>query len=645
MEDSSSSATYKFRDYVLDLDRGTLTRRGTEVPLRPKSFGALRYLVENRGKLVSRDELIEATWGHLHVSDSSLSQCLRDIRAALDDQEQTLIHTIPRRGYRFESPEDHGEVDAAEERPGRNAGRFPRTVGIALTFLLAGAVSFLALRGSLAPYDPAESAAAYASPISIAVLPLLDLSPDGNLAYLADGLAEEILNSLAQSDELRVIARTSSFAFRGENVNLESIARELEVDLVLEGSVRRSGDVVRVTTQLIDTNSQAHLWSRTYDHALSNLFILQSEVAQDVAAALDMQIQLTRQGDQTIPGAEAYEAFLLGTNALRREDPLSMEHACEILERATELAPEFAAAWSKLSDCYRRLAYRGKGDSEALFSAYLESVDRALTLDPNLPEADYLDALRLRFLGNDQEFQQAIAKGLESPHQSPLFLGLAMGDASDYGQFEAAAILGERVLRLDPLSMLGRNNLGYAYIAAGRHEEAMMQFEKLRSINPASDDWHMGKTIALIQLARYEEAGSLASDLSNPLERTLLQAIALWGQGENAQAAELIENNKTGDELDQLSTRAQWYAFTGQTDQALETLETISKQYKVECRGPSNTLCVRIGNIWWAPFLAGIRHMPRARAWISAYAPGYELRTEQRKTLYKPVIQAQQGSG
>lgn len=645
MEDSKASAKYRFQDFVLDVDRGTLTRDGAEVSLRPKAFAVLQHLVQNSGKLVSRHALIEAAWGHPHVTDSSLSQCLRDIRAALDDQEQALVHTIPRRGYRFDLPEDSADsaANGAVGHGGEN--RFPRVLPIVLALVLLAGLTYLTLKENPGQEPPSADQAAFPSPASIAVLPLLDLSPEGNLGYLADGLAEEILNSLAQSEDLRVIARTSSFAFRGEDVDLDTIARKLEVDLVLEGSVRRSQDSIRVTTQLIDTASQAHLWSSTYDHAHSELFVLQTEVARDVAAALDKELQFAHQEKKTTPDAEAYEAFLIGVHALRRADPATMPRACENLDRATHLAPEFAAAWSKLSDCYRRQAFAGGKASEVLFTAYLESAERALALDPHLREADYLNALRLRFLGEDAAFQQAIAEGLESGHNDPQFLGLAMGDASDYDQFEAAVILGERAIRIDPLSAIGRNNLGYAYIGAHRYEDALAQFEKLRSIYPANEDWRVGKTIALILLERYEEAGTYAREISNPSDRQLLHAITFWGQGESDRGAALLENNEGGDELDQLGSMAQWFSFTGQTESALLTLETIREQFKVECRGPNSAVCGRVGIIWGSPFLSNIRHLPQARAWIAAYAPGYESRVEQRKTLYQRVKRSQPESG
>ncbi|HKJ17404.1 MAG TPA: tetratricopeptide repeat protein, partial [Xanthomonadales bacterium] len=276
----------------------------------------------------------------------------------------------------------------------------------------------------------------------------------------------------------------------------------LDVDLVLEGSVRRENKQVRVTTQLIDTRSQAHLWSKTYDYVLEDLFDLQTDVAGDVFLTLRSKSETDLRKGNVMPGAEAYNAYLVGVHFLNRGDLEALQQASENLQHATRLSPQFARAWSRLSDCYRRLAYRSPESSEALFAAYLEAAELALALDPGLPEARYLMALKFRFQGHDEEFMKVIAEGLAAGNEDPSFLMLAMGDASDYKQHDAAVRLAEEALKYDPLSAIARNNFGYLLIEMQRFEDALAQFEQLRMIHAGGESWKAGRATVLLLLGR-----------------------------------------------------------------------------------------------------------------------------------------------
>lgn len=636
MANSERPGRYEFSEFTLDINRGVLFLKGEEVSLRPKSFAVLQYLVANQGRLVSRDELIEAVWGHLHVTDSSLSQCLRDIRQALDDKELKLIHTIPRRGYRFEPVEVEPVSSPAVDLPASNS-RLVRWAVIGCFAILVGvALLYFTVRDEGDVAGDANLEMTSASQPSIAVLPLLDLSPEGDLGYLADGLAEEILNRLAQSEDLRVIARTSSFAFRGQDVALSSIAEALDVNLVLEGSVRRSGDLVRVSATLVDTQGHAQLWSESYDYPLADLFALQTQVAQDVFYALNSELEETPQEIEAGPGAAAYEAYLIGAHFLNRGDFESLERARENLELAVRLEPDFAPAWSKLSDCYRRLAYRSPENSEMLFADYLGAVQKALELDPTLPEASYLSALMFRFQARDDDFLKVIAEGLESGNSDPNFLSLAMGDASDYEQFNAAIKFGEQAQQLDPLSAIGLNNLGYAYIGAGRLEDALLQFERLSAVHPGLDSGKVGKTIVLLLLGRKAEAVEVAASISSESAlRNRLLAFAHWNMGEQARALELMGELVPQDERQSQISQVEWYAFTGQFEEALAVMAVIQEQFPGSCNGPNTHACGKLADMWGSPFMAPLRKLPRARSWVDTIFPGHTRRQELRKALYQ----------
>jgi TolB-like protein len=256
---------YTFDEFTLDLDRGALIKAGADVKLRPKSFEMLSYLVERQGLLVTKDELLSAIWGHTVVTEGAITQCMKDIRLALRDKSQRKILTIPRRGFIFELPvtENNGPVTVTE-----------------------------------AP--------------SIAVLQFKDMSPERDQAYFAYGISEEILNLLAHVPGLRVIARTSSFSFKGQNVDIATISERLNVTHVLEGSVRKSSNRIRITAQLVNAKNSEHLWSEIYDRDFRSTFALQDEISVAIVRAIErhlgQQVETTPRVMAAV-GTEAHDAY------------------------------------------------------------------------------------------------------------------------------------------------------------------------------------------------------------------------------------------------------------------------------------------------------------------------------------------------
>jgi adenylate cyclase len=305
-----ASRSYSFGEYTLDLKRGALLRTGAEVKLRPKSFEVLRLLIERHGQLVTKEELLNAVWRHAVVTDGAVGQCLVDLRRVIGDESQQFIRTVPRRGYIFDSPvvesEDAARPDNGEAHPSAS----PRTqspVSLRRRALVRAALAIpiaLVLAWSIwwgvttreSADAPLHRNVAQAPHNSIAVLPFIDLSPEQNQQYFSDGVSEEILNLLAQAPDLQVIARTSSFSFRGRNADIAEIAAKLNVAHVLEGSVRKSGSRVRITAQLIDGANSAHLWSETYDRELQDSFAVQSDIAARVSEALKVTLADKQRG-------------------------------------------------------------------------------------------------------------------------------------------------------------------------------------------------------------------------------------------------------------------------------------------------------------------------------------------------------------
>jgi TolB-like protein/DNA-binding winged helix-turn-helix (wHTH) protein len=297
---SAIHRTYSFGEFTLDLDRGALLRAGADVKLRPKSFEVLSYLVQRHGLLVAKNELLDAIWGQTVITEESVAHCLSDIRKAIHDQSQEMIRTVPRRGYIFDIPvTKHGGLVTKSDTPSRSksAPSWPRWSLAAALFLVLVAAAvwwWFGNRGIEVAVTAWPQPAI--APHSIAVLPFLDMSPEQDQAYFADGISEDILNLLAKVPELRVISRSSAFSFKGKNIEIPTVAQQLNVAYVLEGSVRRAGPQLRITAQLIEARSDTHLWSETYDRNLDNIFQIQDEIAVSVVDALTGSLYLGAAG-------------------------------------------------------------------------------------------------------------------------------------------------------------------------------------------------------------------------------------------------------------------------------------------------------------------------------------------------------------
>ena len=299
---------------------------------------------------------------------------------------------MPKRGYRLNAsvvpglpaPAPPAVDPPAVDQPAPASPRRPswKAVGAAAALVIAigGAVVFWKST------DKAEAPAPEAVAHSIAVLPFLDMSEGRDHHYLADGMTEEILNHLAQATNLRVIARTSSFALRDTKLDVQDIGKRLGVEYVLEGSVRRSGDRVRITAQLIDASTNLHAWSQTYDRTLDDLFTVQDEIAASVATALQVELSDGAARAAVQPSFEAYEQYLLGQTNYHRRAPGDIERSIQHYRRAVEIEPRFARAWASLAGAYSLVDDESTGEQ-----VYRElqgaAARRAVELDPELPVA------------------------------------------------------------------------------------------------------------------------------------------------------------------------------------------------------------------------------------------------------------------
>jgi TolB-like protein len=315
METAASEAVYRFEGFVLDLTRGALLDvQGGEVPLRAKSFELLCLFVTNAGRLLDRDAINKAIWADVIVTDDSIAQCVRDIRRALGDGHQQILKTVPRRGYLFTAPVTRGN----EQQP----------------------------TGLTAEYLPLPDKP------SIAVLAFTNMSGDPEQEYFSDGIADDIITELSRSRSLFVIARNSSFTYRGRAVDVRQVARELGVRYVLEGSVRRSNSRVRATAQLIDAETGNHIWADRYDRALEDVFAVQDEITKAVVAAILPAVadaELRRALRKPPESLGAWEAYQRGLWHLGKASAEDNERAKQFFERAIAVDKGFVPAYTAMA--------------------------------------------------------------------------------------------------------------------------------------------------------------------------------------------------------------------------------------------------------------------------------------------------------
>ena len=510
---------YRFDRFLLDLDRGALLDADGELKLRPKSFELLRYLVEHAGTLVSRDELFEAIWPDTVVTDGVVTQCLIDVRRAIDDHSQQKIRTVPRRGYIFDLPVS---AVAADERPdpGSEAAspvsppagtRVGPLLGVIAGLVAVAALGLWYLDSRPSP-QPATAKLADAR-TSIAVLPFSVMTDETSDTYFADGVSEEILNLLARQQNLRVIARSSSFAFRDGSTDIAEIAERLSVDYVLDGSIRKEQDDVRISVQLIATATREYVWTETFDLTLdaSRLFAIQSGIALEVGEALKAELSPSeRQYLARVPtnNLDALDAYYKGRQLVESRDAEEISRSIELYRYATELDPEFALAWVALADAYRLLSNYGPMPGQEADDLGRAAVDRALAIDDQLGQAyvslGNLHANRLDF----EAAESAYRRGIElAPNYAPAYQW--------YGEFLAHfAVRPDEAIRLtmtavalDPMSAIINVDHAEALNSAARFDDALGQYDAALGIDPRFATAMVGKAVVLHRwLGRSAEA-------------------------------------------------------------------------------------------------------------------------------------------
>ena len=490
---TNTCAPVRFGEFELDLRTGELRRNGTPLGLQPQPARILAVLVNRAGEIVSRQELVQEVWGSKTFVDydQGLNFAIRQIRSALaDDAEHPrYLETLPRRGYRFTATvtrgkpvETEGEPAPAPPKPQLRSGRSFR-VGILLAALAVLALGLVAARRRLRQVSQPPASTIE----SVAVLPLHNLSHDPEQEYFSDGMTDELITELAKFGRLKVISHTSVERYKETTRSLPEIARELSVDAVVEGSVTRSGNRVRITAQLIEARTDRHLWAETYDRELQDVLVLQSEVSRDIAAQILNRTAGAGQAAASIRpiNPQAHEAYLKGRYFWNKRTEESVKKGIEYFEEATKLDPNYAEPYAGLAASYVVLnGHRYMSPAEA-FPKVSAAAIRALELDEKLADAhtsmgSYHWEYEWDKDGGEREFKRAIELNPSDAiaHQ---WYG---EELADIGRGAEAVAEEKRAEELDPLSLAVKVVSGWVRYQGRDYPHAVEEYRRALEMDP-----------------------------------------------------------------------------------------------------------------------------------------------------------------
>ncbi len=595
----------RFGLFEVDLESNELRKKGLRVKLQDQQLNLLRILLEHPGTLVTRDELRHRLWkpGTFVEFDHSLNTAMMRLREVLGDSSENpmLIETVPRKGYRFIAPvhdlkkeqetqrpltsvdaEVEDELNLAATTPNDHSSnavpiRLIRQVSLSRA-ILAGlavalfvvAVLFLFRQNlGLVSSEPKQIS-------SIAVLPMENLSGDNNQDYFADGMTDELIASLARISSLRVISRTTAMEYKGTHESLEKIAHDLHVDAVVEGTVLRSGDRVRITAELVQVSTDRHLWADTYESPLGDILALQNQVAAAIVSQI--RIKLTPQDKESLAAtrpinAGAFEDYLKGRYYWGKRSQDGLDKAIHYFQSATEKDPTYALAYAGLADCYGILgaAIFGTIPTSEVAPKAEAAAKKAVELDPALAETQ--TALATVQFNDDWNWKAAetgfrhaiqLNPSYATAHQRYSLYLIAMG------RTEESLEEMNRARSLDPLSLSMNFSLGWRLYMARQYDQAISQLLNTIEMDPTYLLAHIVLGQCYEQEGKYSEAiaelqkaASLSPD-SPPVLAALGHAYA--ASGKRAEAQQMLLQLKSLSPRRYVSPFYQAYLYIGLGD-------------------------------------------------------------------------------
>ena len=560
--------TVRFGPFELDLRSCELHRNGSTVRLPEQPCQILIALLERPDEVVTREELCRRLWADDTFVDfeHSLNAAVKRLRGLLDDSSDAprYIETLPRHGYRLIVP-----VEKAEPAPAVPKLVVRRRIWIAV----ASALLLCAVASTIWLWPRLHSSA---KPIrSIAVLPLQNLSGNPDEDYFAAGMTEQLITELAQVRELRVISHQSVMQYKGKVRPLPEIARELQVDALVEGSALRQGDRVRITAQLINANPERHLWSHAYDGNFRDVLTLQSEVAQ--AIVREIRINTTAEDKARLVAArpvnpEAYKAYLKARYFWNRWGSDTFK-AADYFEKAIEKDPTFAPAYSGLALCYCTQLFWMR--PREVYPKARAAVSKALELDDSLAEAHAaLAYTKLQYEwdwpGAEREFRRALELNPNSPDTNFAYSHYL----TKMGRFDEAIAVARHGLSVDPLSLTMNADLGWVYTYARRYDDAIEQINRTLELDPHYIHAQWELAVVYILKRQYGEALAGLQKINSDSFRAFEGYIyAVTDNREEAYRVIARMNDNGREHYVDSYERAIPYAGLGQKDKALDWLE------------------------------------------------------------------------
>ena len=509
-ESSAAGRIFRFGAFEFCVEARTLRKNGLQIKLSGQPACVLALLLEHPGEVITREEVQKRLWpeGTYVDFEHSVNAAVKRLRQALGDSADSprFIETLARNGYRFIAPVNQ-TLDQPAPAPASKK-TLPPMAGLPIA---AGLGIFVVIVGAMAVLHDKRQPPVVPAPIrSLAVLPLANLSGDPGQEYFAEGMADVLRQDLEGIHALRVVSRTSSTYYRGSNKPLPEIARQMNVDAVVDGSVLRSGSRVRISVELIQAANDTRLWGDTYERDLKDVFALQSEVARKIAD--EIRVTLTprdraRLAQRPTPNPDAYLAYSKGRFFWNRRTEVDLKRAIAYFQQAIEKDPNYALAYDGLADCWLPLgwyAYMAPADT---FPHAKAAVRKALALDDSLAEAHTSLAFVTLYYdrdwaGAEREFRRAIGLNpnyANAHHWYAEFLSLV-------GRDKEAIAESERARELDPLSNIINTWVGSRYFFARRYDEAIEQYRNAVEMDPDFVPVHLVLGHAFEQKHMYGEA-------------------------------------------------------------------------------------------------------------------------------------------
>jgi len=626
-----ASTLFMIGDWRVEPSSGRLERDGVVVALEPRTMRLLLSLAARPGEVVSVQSLLDEVWADVVVTPDSVYQAVASLRRTLGDsaKDSTYITTVSRRGYRLTAEvrpvataEATGDSATPEGGPATAPAQMsaaipPRSrwsavtiVSIVTTALLASGLLIGIGTGAIGPRPAA--APTVARPLSVAVLPFIDLSEARDQGFFADGLSEELIDHLARMPNLYVPARTSSFYFKDRRVTIDAVARQLRVTHVLEGSIRKSGDHIRITAQLIRADTGYHVWSETYDRAVQEIFAAQDDIANAVVRSLRGSLLPDRPAATHLPAPAAYESYLKVRQSFERgnSDDAAYLEQLTLLDHALAIDPSFARAHAlKASVLVARAGFDFMPAADG-FEAARKAASRAIELDRG--EASGHTALAKIHMLYDWDAVQA-------KREVDAALALDLGDSSTLrvagqiaetlGQNDEAIRYYEQATRKDPLAAFTFYDLGSAFHTMRRLPEAKAALQRALELGEGSGQALTELGLVEVDQGEYEDAlkrFSGADERSGAEGRAMIY-FAMGRRSESDAAMRIAERLDRGhDEFSLAEVRA----FRGERDLALAALDRAITRHEIDCIG-----------ITTDPYLQPLRDDGRFRALVGRVSP------------------------